>query len=221
MVHIFPASKLQFSSPAASFCCGVWEQMKAFFFPWSRSAAWRNGLCGTTSSQNWTECSAHLSISLSKPVVVRPLICCNLLPQPQCQDKSYFRIHSRLSSVASQNFKDTREDRRSEKDRKRNVKNQKMTKERSEGLVPFVLSFIASGLGDLGKLLWTVVYTIWFPCLVSDTNSTERDGWIWRYISACVFSFSVLTYQFVRWQRSMFENIVSILKVAGLGFHES
>lgn len=78
------------------------------------------------------------------------------------------------------------------------IENQEMTKERSEGLVSFVLSFIASGLGDRGKLLWTVVYTIWFPCLVSDTNSTERDGWIWRYISACVFSFSVLTYQFVQ-----------------------
>lgn len=62
-VHISAVSKLQFS-PAASFLCGVRRRMKAFFFPCSRSAAWRNGLCGSMSSQNWTEPSAHLSISL-------------------------------------------------------------------------------------------------------------------------------------------------------------
>lgn len=40
------------------------ENESIFSSPWSRSAAWRNGLCGSTSSQNWTEPSAHLSISL-------------------------------------------------------------------------------------------------------------------------------------------------------------
>lgn len=77
------------------------SKWKHFFFPWSRSAAWSMGLCGSTSH------SAHLSISLYKPVVVRPLICCNLPLQPWCQDRSYFRSHSRLSSIAKQNFKDT------------------------------------------------------------------------------------------------------------------
>lgn len=108
MVHIFPVSKLQFS-PAASFVCGVWKRMKAFFFPWSRSAAWRNGLCGTVACRLRTGLS-HLPISpspSSKPVVVRPLICCNLPLQPQCQDRSYFRSSSRLSSVAKQDFKET------------------------------------------------------------------------------------------------------------------
>lgn len=65
-------------------------------------------------------------------------------------------------------------------------------------MVPSVLSLTASGLRDLGKLLGTVVYTIWFSYLVSDTNNTKRDGWMWKYISARVFSLSFLTYQFVR-----------------------
>lgn len=108
MVHIFPVSKLQFS-PAASFACGVWKRMKAFFFPWSRSAAWRNGPCGTVACCLRTGLS-HLPISpspSSKPVVVRPLICCNLPLQPLCQDRSYFRSSSRLSSGAKQDFKRT------------------------------------------------------------------------------------------------------------------
>lgn len=47
---------------------------------------------------------SHLPISpspSSKPVVVRPLICCNLPLQSPCQDRSYFRSSSRLSSVAN------------------------------------------------------------------------------------------------------------------------
>lgn len=51
---------------------------------------------------------SHLPISpspSSAPVVVRPLICCNLPPQRRCQDRSYFRSSSRLSSVAKQDFK--------------------------------------------------------------------------------------------------------------------
>lgn len=48
----------------------------------------------------------------SKPVVVRPLICCNLPLQPRCQNRSYFR--SRVSSAAEQK-KDTQENKRWEK----------------------------------------------------------------------------------------------------------
>lgn len=40
-------------------------------------------------------------------------------------------------------------------------------------VVPSVLCFIASGLRDLEKLLWTVVYAIWFLCLGLDLNSAE------------------------------------------------
>lgn len=63
MVHIFPVSKLQFS-PAASFVCGVWKRMKAFFLPLSRSAARRNGLCGSVVSElDRTICpSLHLPL---------------------------------------------------------------------------------------------------------------------------------------------------------------
>lgn len=50
-----------------------------------------------------------------KPVVVRPLICCNLPLKPRCQNRSYFRSHGRVSSAAKQNLKDTQENKRCEK----------------------------------------------------------------------------------------------------------
>lgn len=82
--------------------------MKAFFFPWSRSAG--GGMVFAVACCLRTGLS-HLPISpspSSKPVVVRPLICCNLPLQSPCQDRSYFRSSSRLSSVAKQDFKDTK-----------------------------------------------------------------------------------------------------------------
>lgn len=85
---------------------------------------------------------SHLPISpspSSKPVVVRPLICCNLPLQPRCQDRSYFRssstvrfqqLWSRISKALRREKRTWeakkknmgRKERRLEKDRKRNGK---------------------------------------------------------------------------------------------------
>ena len=158
---------------------------------------------------------SHLPISpspSSKPVVVRPLICCNLPLQSPCQDRSYFRSSSRLSSVAKQDFKDTKEEARTgeaentrqEKrlDVKRREGNGQVAREVKKNrrwqksgarerspvcLQPYCVLNIAVGLRERGKLWWRVVYKIWASCLVSHMNGTARRMDMDIYFSMCIF----------------------------------
>lgn len=84
------------------------REWKHFSSP--EAGRWHGGMVFAVACRLRTGLS-HLPISpspSSKPVVVRPLICCNLPLQPRCQDRSYFRSSSRLSSVAKQDFRDTK-----------------------------------------------------------------------------------------------------------------